>query len=129
MKIKLDLLGNTALDWAVAKCLGWEVATPAAAWSCGCGKARPFYKNPRGAVRALPYFSTDWTQAGPIIERELCEVVKCKSGADEWWECHKGIEGTKEHSVQTGPTLLVAAMRCYVASKLSDEIYVLEEVL
>ena len=29
----------------------------------------------------------------------------------------------------TGPTMLVAAMRCYVASKLGDEITIPEELL
>ena len=47
---------------------------------------------------------TNWCQGGPIVER-------CK-----------GYDGI-------GPTLLIAAMRCYVASKLGDEVDVPEELL
>ena len=68
--------------------------------------------------------SGDWAQGGPIIEREGITVwvfddVTCKaenpfaSGVDEVFE---------------GPTPLIAAMRCYVATKLGDEVEIPEEL-
>ena len=58
-------------------------------------------------------FSKDWAQGGPIIERELIAIH-----GD--WKATLG-EGTYE-----GPTPLIAAMRCYVASKLGAEVDVPE---
>ena len=63
--------------------------------------------------------STDWSQGGPIIEREGFCIQPFKDG----WECfvaHRLFEDDHHHS--KGPTPLIAAMRCYVASKLGDEI-------
>jgi len=59
-------------------------------------------------------YSTDWAQGGPIIEREKIDVLY---EHDLRWVAvpQKGIESY-------GPTPLIAAMRCYVASKLGDEI-------
>jgi len=58
--------------------------------------------------------STDWAQGGPIIEREKIELFHY--GASDTWE------GQIIEHVQYGPTPLIAAMRCYVASKLGDEV-------
>ena len=66
-------------------------------------------------------YSTDWSQGGPIIEREWLEITPWPNESDEElrWQCkqHDSID-----CVAFGPTSLVAAMRCYVASKLGDEI-------
>jgi hypothetical protein len=65
--------------------------------------------------------STDWAQGGEIIEREKMRVAY---NFDEhiWeagWDCH--VKGWAD-------TPLIAAMRCYVASKLGDEIEIPEEL-
>ena len=60
------------------------------------------------------FFSTDWAQGGPIIERENIGIGY---DADMGWI---GIESDGKY--ETGPTPLIAAMRCFVASKLGDEI-------
>jgi hypothetical protein len=71
-------------------------------------------------------YSTDWAQGGPIIEREQINIRVSTVGGewvgftDNGW----GVEGWS-----TGPTPLVAAMRCYVASKLGDTVDVPEELL
>lgn len=62
----------------------------------------------------------DWAQAGPIIEREKIDL-RCMYGRDGsvvWRTVHAD-----------GPTPLIAAMRCYVASKLGDEVDVPEELV
>ena len=53
--------------------------------------------------------STDWAQGGAIIEREQLSIECINS---ERWLC-----GWSE-----GATPLTAAMRCYVASKLGDDV-------
>lgn len=65
--------------------------------------------------------STDWSQGGPIIERELISVSSQTNGHS--WAA-KGA-----HNYSYGPTPLIAAMRCYVASKLGDEVDVPDELL
>jgi hypothetical protein len=57
--------------------------------------------------------STDWAQGGPIIEREGIALLPPQLAE------MPGYEGR-------GETLLIAAMRCYVASKLGDEVEILE---
>jgi len=66
-------------------------------------------------------YSTDWAFGGPIIERNGLSVMP-DTGLD-WWVAH---QGTVHYGY--GPTPLVAAMRCFVASKLGDEVDVPEEL-
>ena len=108
MKIKTSELTGAALDWAVAICehnVGWE---------------------PEGEDR--DYYSTDWSQGGPIIEREKIDV---------FWQNHqhswvgsmsRGTNKIGFRHLQYGHTPLTAVMRCYVASKLGDEVDVPEEL-
>ena len=63
-------------------------------------------------------YSTDWALSGPIIEREKIQIQKHKSG----WVALPADAQFSEEEYQEGPTPLIAAMRCYVASKLGDEI-------
>ena len=74
--------------------------------------------------------SEDWSQAGPIIEREEISISRefC-SGKIEWacWTpapCRDDAE-----AFGYGPTPLIAAMRWYVAAKLGAEVEVPAELL
>jgi hypothetical protein len=71
--------------------------------------------------------STDWSQGGPIIEREKIGL-HCGDGT---WGVDVGI-WEASHSrclhIKRGPTPLIAAMRCYVASQMGDEIELPEEL-
>jgi hypothetical protein len=104
MKIKTSELTGAALDWAVAKCEGgiWDKHI-----------AYGFSFRP----------SSDWSQGVPIIEREKLDLWWCK-GNQFYTSTHQ--DGT---TVEDGPTPLIAAMRCYVASKLGDDINIPEELL
>ena len=67
-------------------------------------------------------YSTDWAQGGPIIEKEKIDVVYvgyAQSDDKQWVAMDKSY----------GPTPLVAAMRCYVASCLGDEVDIPENLL
>jgi hypothetical protein len=67
----------------------------------------------------------DWAQGGPIIERERISVISDFHEIEEGW-----LAESYEDSIQQfGPTPLIAALRCYVASKLGDEVEVPEELL
>jgi hypothetical protein len=64
--------------------------------------------------------SRKWSHGGPIIERERITIDAGQHG--RLWVARKGAHET------TGPTPLVAAMRCYVASQLGDEVDLPEEL-
>ena len=109
MKIKTAELTGAALDWAVGQATGFE-----GDW--------------------LPDYSTDWAAGGPIIEGENISTWFCDEVLDAetdvmvrgaaWYA--ETFEG--EHGV-TGQTALIAAMRCYVASKLGDEVQIPEGLI
>lgn len=61
----------------------------------------------------------DWTFAGPIIERELIALSPYLYIDDAW---QATLSTPDKHYCAYGTTPLIAAMRCYVASKLGDEI-------
>ena len=120
MKLKTSTLTGPALDWAVAKCENEEVLI--------CGPSvRSIWTNSLDPEELN--YSTDWSQAGPIIERDFIDLGgdEYLSGQDHAWEATvmRNATGYVKH----GPTPLIAAMRCFVASKLGDEVDVPEELL
>lgn len=92
---------------------------------------------PINELTAEPY-STNWAQGGPIIERERIafDYHDCNP-CDQEDAAHARLsrarmkpDGTASwYAHKRGPTLLIAAMRCYVASKLGDTVEVPEELL
>jgi hypothetical protein len=116
MNIKTSDLIGPALDWAVAKASGYYM---------------PPMDEHKDAWFASRRFSTDWSQGGPIIERERITSL-C---IDNDWCAVKGIKyavtGREPDTLirAFGPTPLIAAMRCYVASQLGDEVDIPDELL
>ena len=106
--MKTSELSGPALDWAVAKCEGLTY------WD----DDRLCFANEPHGEDFKP--STDWAQGGPIIEREKIELTH---DGFEWWA---RIWADEDYE---GPTPLIAAMRCYVASQLGDEVEVPDELL
>lgn len=119
--MKTSELIDEKLNWAVAKCEGgiWEPDSVRTAFWLWPGKY------PKYSIKA-PNYSTDWSQGGPIIERERISVIDI-DGYDFW----KADKLNKEAIpvINYGPTPLIAAMRCYVASKFGDEIDIPKELL
>lgn len=118
--MKTSELAGAALDWAVAKCEGatdFRFDTVATYWVTLDSKDRALSNG--WAQSFNP--STDWAQGGPIIEREkLCVNPDDPRG---WMAITNDAE-----LVGFGPTPLIAAMRCYVASKLGDVVDVPDEL-
>lgn len=122
--IKTSELIGAALDWVVAKC---EIGKPIESFLDDV-VPHPSYNNFRP--------STNWSQGGPIIEREKIDVQYDKDRVFdpdekiERWFASKPFEVIPDaYWVEYGPTPLIAAMRCYVASKLGDEVEIPEELL
>jgi|WetSurMetagenome_2_1015567.scaffolds.fasta_scaffold45276_3 hypothetical protein len=125
MKVKTDGLFGSALDWAVAKCQSYDVAV---AEGTGLVVIR------RHDV--VDYFdpSNNWGWGGSIIDQHHISTVYVswaeKDALNQPWAVGKAWTASiaGEHT-RTGPTALIAAMRCYVASKLGDEVEIPEELL
>ena len=66
----------------------------------------------------------DWGFFGPIIEREGITVAP--DDVEPW--CAFIDRGTAEDVIYSGKTPLIAAMRCYVASKLGEEVEIPDEL-
>ena len=122
MKIKTVELTGAALDWAVAKCEGMNLRHFSQQYGC--------YRDHQceDDIPSVPGYawkpSTDWSQGGPIIDRAGINLTTGMTKFD-WWAVQDSGAGFKAN----GPTPLIAAMRCYVASKLSDEIDIPEKLL
>ena len=103
MKVKVSELEGAALDWAVGKC-------------------QPLPDHGQRFVEDGYHPSTDWAQGGPIIEREGMGVWMYQWNERGDPEVGWYAETKEGNYVRTGSTPLIAAMRCYVASKLGKEV-------
>lgn len=131
--MKTSELTGAALDWAVAKCEGHlepmrelrgkmiprVVLDPE--WY-GYDNKPMLRFNPAPDVYYRPDYapSTDWETGGPIIEREGISVMY-RPGVRMTANINGQYEQTVGH-LHKGNIGLLVAMRCYVASKLGDEI-------
>lgn len=134
MKIKTSELTGAALDWAVAKCRGFD-GLDDDLWLI------------RDGIADMPLHaytpSTDWAQGGPIIERAGI-TLSMRYGSlppnhvqdvwdalikPEFYSGGRPGSGVQKEVIKSGPTPLTAAMRCYVASQLGEDIDVPEELL
>ena len=152
--MKASELKDDALDWAVALAGGEPNNKPASCSDCRHHREEPAMDDsvhhcdhPKAEMDEygfnnyskiysrcpLPYpdpYSKYWRFGGPIIEKMmlagfLIEAVdpnyvtlppfKCSS--DRW------------ETLYRGDTMLIAAMRCYVASKLGDEVDIPDRLL
>jgi hypothetical protein len=114
MLVKTNQLIKEALDWAVAKCEGLLAPD---GFHLSDEYSDSLSHDQDGG------FSTDWAQGGPIIDRELIETSRGGAYAEHFWKA------TRNSITAYGPTQLIAAMRCYVASKLGDEVEIPNEML
>ena len=115
MKIKTSELTGAALDWAVAMLEKPEACEYGVEdWR---GQRRSTVKNGEYVYR----WHQSWAQGGPIIEREkICPDYLING---QWLAVSRTTEAQGY-----GPTPLIAAMRCYVASKLGHDVEVPEEL-
>jgi len=121
MKTKTSEVEGAALDWAVAKCEKHDNLRK----NPHASDDALIMDGPQGNGVYLSYlsYSTIWAQGGPIIEREKIGIGHAWEGSD-WLASAHAVTA----DVYRGKTALIAAMRCYVASKLGDEIEVPKEI-
>lgn len=116
-----DLIGP-ALDWAVAKCEEHPAIRSSANPALFLGMHSIGGQN----------YSSDWSRGGPIIERERIELG---NWGIEGWEAkatnYTFLNTPQEEATfatKYGDTALIAAMRCYVVSKMGDTVDIPEEL-
>ena len=69
----------------------------------------------------------NWSDAGPIIERERIELkIPEAKEFGQWMALITDASGDYIH--RSGPTPLIAAMRCFIQSRLGDEVEIPEEL-
>ena len=116
MKIKVREATPVQLNWMVAKCEG---KTPIIHYN-----GLHLY----GDVWA--HYATDWAQGGPIIEREEIGISReFASSRVEWAAWTPAPIRDDAEAFGYGPAPLIAAMRCYVASRLGDEVEIPSEIV
>jgi hypothetical protein len=108
MKVKTSELSGAQLDWAVAKAEDKQVK-----FECGL----LFLITPNITYGDLYRPSEDWEHGGPIIEREKISLDQC-------YDTHLLALSSDCRTYSLGATPLIAAMRCYVFSKLGEEVEV-----
>ena len=122
--MKTSELIDEKLDWAVSKAEGRDMYVD----DCGdiCFRDGEFGD-----------YSTNWSQGGPIIEREIFKLFKniggtftaqIKTRVSYYSPTYDANIGRDEVISRSGPTPLIAAMRCYCCAKLGDEIDIPEEL-
>jgi hypothetical protein len=131
VKVKTSALTGIALDYAVAKAQGGtNLASDGITWGFELeGELKVLAKGWAPSMSYCP--STNWAQGGPIIERKKITVswlipAHQHQNLAGCWSAH--IPGGNGKLLY-GLTPLTAAMRCYVASELGDEVDIPEELL
>lgn len=126
--MKISELTRAKLNFAVAKCENLNV------YVTKKGMAR--YIAADSSRHTVPNYVEDWAHAGPIIDNEdFVWIVKWQHGSSHMlshtigWEARIGMEDEAHHTVMNGSTKLIAAMRCYVASKLGTDIEIPKELI
>ncbi len=104
MKMRTSELIGAALDWAVEQAEGGS----------GLGYGEEYSP------------STNWAQGGPLLEREGITTGPWDTSPARAIKGHN--HDYKPTYSMVGPTLLVAGMRCFVASRFGDEVEVPQEL-
>ena len=122
VKVVVAVLQDVTLDWAVAKADGLRGEN---GWS-----ALEIFRAAR--VSGSHRYSTDWAHAGPIIaENRISILARSINGESDWWASADPYDGDNEDDRigYEASDPLTAAMRCFVASKLGDEVDIPAELV
>lgn len=119
VKVKTEELTGAGLDWAVAKVVGVKVITDP-----NSPRKRQMVED-TAAVNGWYCYSpsTDWSQGGPLIEKNYVSVQIMRGG----WEAD--VFDARLPSLQWSNSPLEAVCRAVVASRLGGEVEVPQELV
>lgn len=129
--IKVSEATNLQLGWLVAICEGKRVSY------CGAGPSAYLAYIPKRSAYKVWSPTTNPIQMWPIIEREGIDVFTSYEGSriegsfaeKTGWAARRHTYGGPINPKRfLGRTSLIAAARCYVASKLGETVEVPEEL-
>jgi hypothetical protein len=133
IQMKTSELTGNALNYAVAKAQGFDVYkdemlnghTMPGFWVSG------YYPGDLNSWIQLEHYtpSTSWMKGGPIIEREKIRFDDLPDGGIRAFTRAKGKPVFITDCWDEGITPLIAAMRCFVASRLGDDVEIPKELL
>ena len=134
MLVKTSELSGAQLDYAVAKCEGMTDYEFPLVWL--------YYKDSEGDGDNQWHYSSNWSHGGPLIEQEQIRWnIHEKIGMYAWISdlFHDPMSSNicdvhgqfypLPKGFATGPTPLIAAMRCLVIGKMGDTIEIPDELL
>lgn len=134
MKIKTAELIGPALNWAAAVADKRTILRTLCKDIVVRGRRDDGSEIPDDSYSFIP--SEAWSQGGPIIENEKIALLPPNNHRGDSWKAF--YYEPSQHDLQFdeaisyshhGPTPLIAGMRCFVASKLGNEIEIPEELL
>ena len=134
MKVKVAEASDVVLDYMVAVALGGTEPwfdTVDTCWIKLDDEDRALSTKCSDQQNFAP--TTLWAHGGPIIEREITgvDLVSEWKGVKKW--SARKFEYLPNDQTrcteQYGPTILIAAMRCLVTSRLGPEVEVPDELL
>lgn len=116
---KVSELEGAELDYWVAKALGlntngWVIFVH----DGKCKTTRKIGNAPCEIEERELRFCEDWSHGGPIIERE--HIWLAESYGSVTWRATMALHFWDK--AMDGPTPLIAAMRCFVASKFGESV-------
>lgn len=145
MQVRTSTLTNQALNWAVAKSVDCELVmshnyfrkiAENAGWDDKKIEAQlakmdnhACFLDFAGNAIPVPDYCNDWNAAGRIINNIPGYQSKSWMESKPDSKCEVHIHNYEGDWVEFGPTLLIASMRCFVASRLGDMVDVPEELL
>jgi len=124
MRVNVSTLTGEALDWAVATCEDRNIMRDPMGFKSGSESGYWIWEEKTNnhidtaQLIGRNYSpSKNWLQGGEIIERENVSLAS-PSPVSDHWTAMTNMSTHKQH----GDTALIAAMRCYVETKMGGEI-------
>ena len=124
MLVNVSEATNVQIDWLVAKCEGFD------ALAYEIKRKAQNRSSWEAAPRWAP--STDWSQGGPIIGQMFAQGLRLHTAEYVTGVHNKNLivaSLDNPNGFYYGPTPLIAAMRCYIASKFGNEIDIPKELV
>jgi hypothetical protein len=119
MKVEIKDTEGVLLEYLVALCEGWKPV-----YVNNVLMLQHYHPDASHTPKCYPEdfdYTKDWQCGGPIIERSCISLDYAQQ--DDW------AAKSPAYQWAYGTTPLIAAMRCYVASKLGEEVEIPDELL
>lgn len=141
VEVKTDELVGPALDWAVAKAIGYQMievppdlhGNNAGEVLAPTGLIESGYRWPNvGRVHAAAFckkWSVDWAQGGPLLDKyDIALNGGLADGERVIYATLRAVSDNSPFATAAGPTRLIAVCRAIVAAKLGDVVQVPAEL-